>query len=206
MKSPISSFCTLDIETTGLDHEKHAILEIACCSFDSNLKDTEEFESGVMRIYDNREITQGALIANGITRDQIANGLDSKEVVEKLCQYFDRQKDGRNKPVLLGHNIDNFDIPFLLNFFEFHKKDLLKYVNTDFTIDSMWWSRVRWTEQTNFKLGTCCESAKVELINAHRAINDTRANKELVKYFIRNLRSDLSLDQQQSSYRKTFEF
>ena len=194
-----------DLETTGLSAEKNAILEIACCPFDFNLTDLKEFDSGIMRVYGDREVQEGALIANGITRDQIERGVDSKEVVERLCEFFDRLKVGRNKPVLAGHNIDKFDIPFLDDFFNFHKKDLSKYVNEDLTIDTMWWARLRWEEQANFKLGTCCESSGIELINAHRAINDTRANKELVKHFLKSLRSDASKTAE-NKFRHSFEF
>jgi len=206
MKSPITNYICFDTETTGLSAEKNAIIEIACCSFNHDLKDIKEFESGVMQIYDNREINQGALDANGITREQVSRGEDPKQVVEKLCQYFTSLKVGSSKPVLVGHNIDRFDIPFLDNMLTYFKKDLSKFVNTDFTMDTMWWARVMWAESTNFKLGTCCETAKVELIDAHRAITDTRANKELAKYFIRNLKSEAGVIKKEDRYRTIFQF
>ena len=207
MKSQISNYIVFDLETTGLNPEKHAIVEIACCGVDSDLNDIEEFDSGIMKVYGDREITDGALNANGITREQIENGNDPKEQVEKLIKYFERMKDGRNKPVLVAQNGDKFDIPFLDNMFSVFGKDLSKYVNEDFTIDTMWWARVKWKELPNYKLSTLCENSNVELVNAHRAINDTRATKELMKTFIRSLRSENSGDKnKEKRYRHTFEF
>ena len=206
MKSPISHIIVFDIETTGLSSEKNAMIEVACCVIDNELNDVVEYESGVMSIYDNREIQSQALQANGITMNQIENGRDPKEVLNELINLFKKYSSGRNKPVLSGHNIDKFDIPFVANFFNFFGKNFEDYVNTDLTIDTMWWARLRRNEQVNYKLGTCCEIEGVELVNAHRAISDTRSNKELVKKYIRSLRSEGDSNKEEKRFRKTFEF
>lgn len=206
MKSSIQNFCALDTETTGLKAETAAIVEIACCSFDHSLTDLKEFESGVMKVYDNREIQQGALDANGITREQLRDGRDPAVVVKELIKYFNSLKVGNAKPVLIGHNLDKFDIPFLDNMFSVFKEDLSKYVNTDFTIDTMWWARCKREEQTNYKLGTCCEIENIELIDAHRAITDTRATKDLAKSFLRGLKSEAGTQSKENRYRTKFQF
>jgi len=206
MKSNIQNYCVFDLETTGLSNSKNSILEIAACSFDTDLTDLKEYESGVMSIYDNREITEGALQANGITRDQIKNGKDPKVVAEEFYKYLLSMKKGNSKVVLAGQNCDKFDIPFLIDYFEYFKKDITQVVNIDFTIDTMRWAHVKYPESTNYKLGTLCEMNNVELINAHRAINDTRATRDLVKIFIRNLRSDSSVKGEETRYRTVFQF
>lgn len=206
MKSQIQNYCVFDLETSGLSGEKNSILEIAACSFDTDLKDLKEFESGVMSVYDNREITEGALGANGITREQIANGVDPKKVAEDFYDYLKSMKKGNSKVVLVGQNCDRFDIPFLVNYFEYFKKDITQVVNTDFTIDTMRWAHVKYPESTNYKLGTLCEMNNIELINAHRAINDTRATRDLVKAFIRSLRSESGAGKEEKRFRATFQF
>lgn len=206
MLSNIQNICVFDLETTGLSAEKNAILEIACCPFDNQLKDLEEFDSGIMKIYDNREIAEQALQANGITRQQIQNGIDSQEVADKFVKYLQKLKIGRNLPVMSGHNIKKFDLPFLSDFMKVHGYDLSKYINTDYEIDTMWECRLRWVELTNYKLGTCCEEMGVELNQAHRAINDTRANKDLVKELIRSLRSDSKRSGEEEYKRPVFQF
>jgi len=190
MKTSCEVFLVFDLETTGLKADKNAILEIACCPVGSDLKDLPEFESGVMKVYDDREVSDQALKANGITVEQIENGVDSEDVIKRLCKYLKSLSKQANKIIAVGHNIDKFDLPFLDDFFDIHGQDLSKYINSDFTIDTMWWSRVKWVESTNYKLGTCCQNCNIDLANAHRAINDTRANKELLVSFLSSLRGE----------------
>lgn len=206
MKSSIGVIVTFDLETTGLKADQHCIVEIACCPFNQDLKDLEEFDSGIIKPYGDREITQGALNANGITMQQLESGVDSKIAIDKLCKYFSKLKSGRNKPILSGHNINKFDIPFLVDFFSFHKQDLSKYINLDFTIDTMWWARLKWKESVNYKLGACCENEGIELIDAHRALNDTRSNKQLVKSFIQGLKSGSISKSKEEYKRPVFQF
>lgn len=208
MKSPIVNFVVFDTETGGLSAEKNSVLEIACCSFDINLNDGPEYESGIMKVYDNREVTAGALNANGITMSQVLSGRDPETVLNEFIKYLSSMCVGRNKPVLCGHNIDSFDVPFLLSLFKFFGKDLTKYANEEFTIDTMWWARTKWPESVNYRLGTCVENAGFELVNAHRALNDTRANRDLVKHFITSLRFDGATTStvEEKKYRETFQF
>lgn len=206
MKSQIQNFVVFDIETGGLSSEKNPILEIAACSFDIELNDIDEYESGIINVPEGKEITEGALKANGITREQIAKGRDPKEVVDEFYKYLGSLKKGNSKVVLVGQNIDKFDIPFICTFFNDYGKDISQVVNIDFTIDTMRWGHVKYPELTNYKLGTLCEENKVELVNAHRAMNDTLATKELAKVFIRSLRSESNVKEKEVKYRKSFEF
>jgi DNA polymerase-3 subunit epsilon len=205
MKSPLVNFVVLDTETVGLSPQKNCLIEIFCCSFDNEMNDLKEFHTGVMQLYDkNREVSPQALQANGITTDQIENGNDPKYQLDKLIEYLQKLKSGRNKPVICGHNL-NFDIGMLSDYFSFYGKKLDDYFNEDFTIDTMWWARLKAAEQANYKLGTCCEEEGIELINAHRAQADTIANKQLVKKYIQNLRSDSEMEKGKR-FRATFEF
>ncbi len=186
-----SRFVIFDTETTGLSSEKHGLLEVAMVVLDNDLNEIGEYQS-LIKKYRDYEIAPQALAANGLTMDYVEkNGEDSKIVVKSITDILKNAKvPGRGgKPMMIGHNIDKFDIPFLDVFFDFHKKELGDLVNIDFTIDTMWWSRLRWQESENYKLGTCCRNAKIELIDAHRAMVDTRSTAELFKHFMRNLRN-----------------
>lgn len=207
MKSNCQVFLVFDIETGGLVPATHAILEIAFCPFDNELNDLPEYTTGIIKP-NKRTIDQRALDANGITRDQIEKGTDEKEAFLKVEASLKKLKRGKDLPIPCGHNIDKFDLPFLSLWFEEHGKDLGKYINLNHTIDTMWRSREVWTEQVNYKLGTCCQSAGISLMDAHRALNDTRANKELVKYFLLGTRGMRGAGEsvEENKFRKTFEF
>lgn len=207
MKSPIEIFMVFDLETTGLNTQKNLVCEIACCPFDSELNDLKEFESGIIKPYDDREINEGALNANGITRAQLANGVDSKVVLTNFIKYIKSFKKTAAKIILVGHNIKTFDIPFLEDFFKFHGEDLWKYVSVKTEIDTMWWARMKWLESTNYKLGTCCENVGIDLMDAHRSLSDSRANRELAKSFLRSLRGEGNINVKGKEIQRTvFQF
>ena len=193
MISKYSVYVPFDLETGGLISKNNPmppILEIACCPFDNTLKDLKEYESGIIKIYDDRTVNQGALDANGITREQIENGRDSQEVADEFVKYLKSLSKQYKKIVLVGQNINSFDIPILIDFLEVHGYDIETLVNTDFTIDTLDWGHVKHLESANYKLGTLCNNVNIDLSNAHRAIYDTRATKELVKNYISSLRGE----------------
>jgi DNA polymerase III alpha subunit (gram-positive type) len=202
-----SSFFVLDVETGGLSSETNPMLEIAVCVVSSELEDLGSYES-LITPYGNLEIKQAALDANGITYDLLKSKGKSPDVVcQELIKLFNKYKSGKSLPILVGHNIDKFDLDFLISFFKFNKQDLSKYINNDVTIDTLIWSRLRWTESVNYKLHTCCQNAGIELVNAHRAMVDTVSTKELFKYFMKGLRcSGNELEVKENRYRATFEF
>lgn len=183
-----ANYVVLDFETGGLLAAKNPIVEVALMAMDIDLNDIKTYET-LVAPYGEYVIQSQALQANGLTMDQIKAGKDSKIVIQEVIDFFKSLKSGREKPILCGHNIDHFDLPFLEEFFSFHKKtNLSDLVNDKFTIDTLWWSRNCWRESVNYQLGTACENAGITLIDAHRASTDTSANKELVKFFLKNLR------------------
>ena len=202
-----ANFVIVDCETGGLKSTDNPIVEICVIAINNNLEDIGLYSS-IIAPYGNYQITQGALNANGMTLEQIKSGKPSDQVIAELIDFLRPLKMGREKPILCGHNIDHFDIPFIDEFFTFHKKKVSDYFNDKFTIDTLWWSRVAWQESTNYQLATACSNAGIELVNAHRAETDTNANKDLVKYFLKNLRGEgMSKDKvQEERFRSTFQF
>lgn len=201
-----ANFVVFDLETGGLSHEKNPVLEVAMFVLTNDLDNGDEYDS-LIKPYGDLVIQKEALDSNGIDMGVVENmGKNIDVVVNDLCKFLQSQKVGREKPILVGHNIDKFDIPFLNSMFEFCKKDLSKFVNDNFTIDTMWWSRIRWQESPNYKLGTCVQNAGIELVNAHRAVADTKATRELVKKFLMGLRSNGSTVGEEKRFRNSFEF
>lgn len=197
-------FITFDIETGGLKAEKNAVTEVAMIATNHLLEDVSEYES-LIKPYGDYTIEEQALKATGMSLELIKTGKEVEEVVGEIAKYLTKHKVGRNKPILCGHNIAKFDIPFMIEMFRYCKRDFLSLINEDFYIDTMWWGRIMWNESVNYKLSTCCDNAGVELVDAHRAMSDTRSNKDLVKYFLSNLRTEGSKNNQKR-FRETFQF
>ena len=186
-------YATFDLETGGLAADKNPVLEIAIVVMNHELEEIGEYTS-LIKPYGDLVIQPQALQANGLTLEQLQNAPDSGVVAKEIAAFLKKFKVGKDKPVLCGHNIDKFDIPFLDNYLAAHKVKLADLVNTDFTIDTMWWSRIKWTESPNYKLGTCVQRLGIELVNAHRAVADTRANHQMVKQFLKLLRGQGSVE------------
>lgn len=202
-------YLVYDIETTGLSETKHAVCEIAMCAMDNSLNDIGEYSSGIIAVYDNREIDQKALDHNGITRKQLEEGRDGTEVAKEVVKFIKSLKGSKTKIILCGQNIITFDNPHLDNFLDFHKQDLSKLVNNDYFVDTLMLGRMKHEESENYQLGTLCKNSEITLINAHRAVNDTRANRDLVRHYIQCLRgSSTSTEpkEEEVRHRVTFEF
>lgn len=187
MEHPVN-YVVFDLETGGLKPTENPIVEIACCAFNHKLEDLKEYDTLIKTYDDSLVVTPGALKANGLTMTEIETGKDSLTVVNELIDFFSSLKVKSQKPVLGGHNIKKFDIPFLEKFFQFHKKKLWDYVDTEL-FDTLILAHHAWSEHNpNYQLGSCCATIGVQLINAHRALPDTRANAHLLKYFLGNLK------------------
>jgi len=197
-------YVTVDTETGGLSPEKNPMLEIAMVAMNHELEDIGEYSS-LIKPYDSNLVTQPqALQANGISLEQLQDAPDSLTVAKEIADFLKKRKVGSQKPVLCGHNIDKFDIPFISNFLRFHKIKLEDLVNTDMTIDTMWWCRMKWTESPNYKLGTCVQRLGIELVNAHRALADTKANHQMVRHFLKSIRGEEIAKESSNSTPKGF--
>jgi DNA polymerase III alpha subunit (gram-positive type) len=203
-----SRFISVDTETGGLSSKKNPIVEISMFAFDINLDNTGDYTSLIRPYDDSLVIEQQALNANGLTIDKIESGKESFIVVKEIIQFLKSQKEGKNLPILIGHNIIKFDMNFIEDFFKFHDQDIYEYINHDFMIDTMWWSRLCWKESANYKLGTVCQNAGIDLVNAHRAESDTVATRDLAKFLISNLRGEgkSSCEKSEVRYREVFQF
>jgi len=202
------NYIIFDLETGGLDSSKHAITEVAMLAIDGvTLEEIDRYSTFVQPY--GLEYEQEAFDITGITMDMINTGKAARQVCNEMVKFFKSIGTGRKKPILCGHNIISFDIPFLDNLFKTYKKDLFKTVNEHEFMDTMWMSRHIWTDPSmKHNLTVACEREGVEIIDAHRAINDVAANTELLKSYLKRLRGagEISTNNDQHNYRDTFNF
>lgn len=187
-------FVVFDLETGGLKTKGDSIspiTEIAMVEVRSDLSMGESFDDFIKPYEDASRYDPKALGVSHITLDLCEEkGLEASVVAKKISDFMNscKKRGGNKKPVLVGHNIDSFDIPLLDYFLEKFKVDLGKLAEEAFTVDTKWWGRITWPEMAGFTLGDCLQKEGIDNEFAHRAITDTKANAELFIRMMKRLR------------------
>lgn len=160
-----------------------------------------------------------ALLSTNINIDILKEkGKHIKQVVKELSEIFTNFHYGNNysKPIIVGHNV-TYDIPFISYAFELCKVDLSKFLSGYWYkgtfqpnyFDTMWLSRAKSIDENlKHNLTDTCKRYNVELIDAHSAMNDVIATKELFVNFLLMLRNNsINIGSQQvERFRENFKF
>ena len=176
--------CFIDVETSGLDPELNAILEIGGIIEYSGVY--KEF-SLKCRPFEKDEITVAALEVNRLTMDNIVNFPDPKDTylkfTELLAQHVDRYNN-RDKFFFIGYNA-NFDNQFLRSFF---KKNESNYFGSWFfypyidvmTLAAYYLMKER-HKMKSFHLVTVAPyfGIDVDLEKAHGALYDVKLTRDV---------------------------
>lgn len=160
----------LDIETTGFKKTFHQILEIAAILYDT---DKDEPIDKFHEYIQPKELIENAFV-HGITNDMVAHCRFESEVLRDFVEFVFLSKPD----YLVGHNIDNFDEPFISARMEIYR---LPWPTVD-TIDTLLIARKE-KLPTAFTTETGKPSYKQESIaaafgieyKAHSAIEDVKA-------------------------------
>lgn len=199
-KSNLRYMIVSDTETSGLPSKGgkgkapllafHDILlvEVAVVVIDIwDMKIVEDFDVIIKPYVENYTWQKQAEEAHGLSEAHLfKNGVDIKDAYKGYASILSKYKNPKIGAVLCGHNFQGFDIPFIEEMFKWNKDDLYNYVR--WIEDTQKLAYYRAIEQENFKLGTCCRLEGVELVDAHRALNDTRANALLMLKYIEAFR------------------
>lgn len=194
MKSSLKYIVVLDTETGGLFNSKvkafddAALIEVACVVIDcQELKIVEEL-SWILKPYkDDLIYSKEAEAVHGITKEVIENnGLEEKIVFKQFKQLLSKYKNPRHKAAICGHNLNGFDLEFIRNWFTFHNEDWESLIK--WTFDTQAFAYMASDEQENYQLHTCCQNAGIDLVNAHRALDDTKATADLMIKYIEKLK------------------
>lgn len=214
-----------DFETGGLDCRKHAITEVAlvCLSGDT-LQEIGRYESYVKPY--GMEYDQEALDYTGITLEKLeAEGKPLDIVMHEMTDKIDhwREKDGtksnhRKKPIVTGQNI-LFDIGFFQQIFKLTKRDISKYFDCEkdyfgnYTmnfLDTLNFAKLIWGNDetmTSYKLGLICAKLGIEIVDAHKAINDVEGTANVLAIIVSRLRSgEIGNNQSKIRLRNHFQF
>lgn len=208
------NYIVFDFETGGLDCEKNPITQVGLIVLNGRtLQEIERYQTYVQN-YSNLEYDKKALDYTGITMDDINSGKPLRDVVADLISIFTKSTEGSGRykmePVMVGHNIDKFDMDFLDYIFNACGKDVSDYISRT-TKDTMMMAVDIWQvdgiEKVN--LQACCEKTQIDLVGAHDAMNDVQATADLFRYFIKQMRgesSDFNSEERDQRFRSEFKF
>ena len=133
----------------------------------------------------------------------IKEGVTYEEAFDKIKDLIERNTVGNSKPILSGHNIRSFDIPFMKKVFEENNSNFESLLN-NFLIDTLEWARLRWFELPNFSLSTCANALGLTLKEAHRALPDTIANANVLIAMLKSMRGEGQGTEEKEYKRKKF--
>lgn len=189
-----SNYIVFDCETGGLDENKNPITQFACIILDgSTLKEIDRWETFV-KPYNDLTIEQKALEMTMVSMSDINKGLSLKKFVTTATDFWElhrvktRTKEmGRLIPV--GHNV-TFDIRFLNYALALEGKESVDYWMYPNIIDTFSLAKMTWGIKGDEKLnlGASSERAKIQLTDAHGAMNDVEATADLLRWYMRKLR------------------
>jgi len=189
-----SYYCVHDCETGGLDFTKNPITQYACVILDPyTLKEVDRFETFV-RPYDDLKIEKDALEHTMVTMSDVKNGISRKKLYKTLKALWSKyQANGKykdaNRLISVGHNIP-FDHGFLEYVFQSQEDSIWEYLHPNF-IDTYPLGKLTWglKGDEKLRLSDCIANAKLKINDAHGAMNDVEANADLLRWFMKKLRS-----------------
>lgn len=182
----------LDTETTGITANSAVIQFAGIIEINGEVK--EEFNIRC-KPHKNADISEKALEVTGMTLDIINSYQEPKEgfeeiesIFEKYCDKFDKN----DKFILAGQNI-KFDFQKLYEFYvRLGNKYLGSWINFKLMFDTLAVIQAlqlvnKLPVLENNKLITWCNHFNIKLENAHDALADIRATRELAKILIKML-------------------
>ena len=180
-------FVVFDIETTGLDYRMgNQVIELAA----QKIVDHKIVDQFHFLINPTVPIEDGAYNVHGLSNLFLST--QGKLAQEVFPQFLDFTKD----TILVGHNILNFDIPFLNN----DLKRLSFSPLENLVVDTLIMARKILPSLPNHKLGTVATHFGVDPTGAHRAMVDVEMNKKVFLKMLTAYVTKLKEEEQRHSH------
>ena len=158
----IEDYVVFDLETTGINPERDAIIEISAVKVEKH-KVVGEFST---LVNPGRHIPAGATAVNGITDEMVKDAPGIESVMNDFLEFIGNQ-------VLVGHNIHTFDMHFVYDAALDH---LGREVKNDY-IDTLYMARRCLPELSHHKLTDVAAHFGMQTEGAHRALYDCVMNQ-----------------------------
>tara|TARA_Y100000590_G_scaffold467294_1_gene645709 strand:- start:33 stop:2834 length:2802 start_codon:yes stop_codon:yes gene_type:complete len=169
----LKEYLSFDLETTGLNHSKDKITEIALCRF----RDGEIVDQYTTLINPGISIPANIVEITGITDDMVSDAPYIGDILSDIIDFI-------GDTPLVGHNID-FDFLFINqscseNNITFPKVSMY---------DTLSLARISIYFHNSFSLTSLCAYYKIDIEGAHRARADANATGILFKFLLQEIAS-----------------
>lgn len=158
----VPDYVVFDLETTGISAVKDDIIEISAVK----VKGGEIVDTFSTLVNPGRKIPYYATAVNGITDEMVADAPELREALQGFLEFVGNQ-------VLVGHNIQSFDLHFVENAAEGLFGET---VDNDY-IDTLYMARSCLPQLHHHKLVDVASYFHISVEGAHRALNDCVMNQ-----------------------------
>lgn len=159
----IENYVVFDLETTGVDTQEDSIIEISAVKVKNHVI-TDQFSR---LINPGTHIPAGATKINGITDEMVKEAPGLTEVLPEFLSFIEGE-------VLIGHNIQSFDLLFLYRVSE----ELLGISLPNDYIDTLYMAKERLPQLYRHRLTDISEHFNIPTEGAHRALQDCMMNQQ----------------------------
>ena len=160
----INEYVIFDLETTGLDPDVDAIIEISALK----VKDGEIIDEFSTLVNPCMHIPYEASCVNGIVDDMVKGAPKIEEALKAFIAFV-----GNN--VLMGQNIKRFDLRFI-------QRDAVRHfgeqISNDY-VDTLFVAQRYLPELDSHSLESLADYYDISYDGAHRALADCRINKKV---------------------------
>lgn len=166
-----TTYCVLDLETTGLSFRTEKITEIGVMK----VKDGEVIEEFSTFVNPEKPIPPKVVEVTNITDDMVKDAPTIEEVFPKLLEFL-------GDSVLVAHNAD-FDIGFL----KYNAKNL-GYTLDNTYLDTLRLAKSLFPDFKKYKLGIIADKLGIKVEVAHRALDDVDTTVKVLKVMFEKLK------------------
>ena len=168
-----TTFCVLDLETTGLSPNTEKITEVGIMK----VRNGEVIDKFSCFVNPEKPIPPRVVEVTNITDDMVKDAETIDKVFPKILKFI-----GDDKAVIVAHNT-SFDVGFLK-----HNAKVLGY-KFDYTyVDTLSLSQKIYPELKKHKLGKIAEYLKIKVEVAHRALDDVDTTVKVLNEMMKELK------------------
>lgn len=168
----VLDYVVYDLETTGTSFNNDMIVEISAV----RVKNHEVVAEYSRLVNPERSIPDYVVSVHGITDDMVKGEPAIREILPEFLDFI-------GDDVLVGHNIHNFDNRFL---YRFCKQYFGKVPDNDY-VDTLSLARGIFPDMKHHRLADMIAYYGVELLTAHRALDDSKMNQQVYEHLGKDL-------------------